>query len=346
MGASEFSANTDNGYGNLVNADSSLNVAAALGAPYETLVEQTKATLGRIAADFSPAVFASSLAAEDMVLTDLILRSSLPIRIFTLETGRLHKETLGVMQQIHERYGYGIEMFRPDPAAVDQYVREHGLNAFYDSVELRKQCCRIRKVDPLNRALKGNVAWVTGQRRAQSTTRLGLDVQEQDSAHGMTKFNPLADWSEEDVWHYIRSNNVPYNPLHDRGYPSIGCEPCTRAIQPGEDVRAGRWWWENADSKECGLHVVDGKLVRLAKAAPDPVVDAMPGLRGAPVGAQASVNSTDVAAASSEKNAGHSSRATIAMNVTNETAEANAPAETRTGQSGSGLPASTDTARS
>ena len=230
---------------------------------FDTLVADTNATLGRIASDFSPAVFASSLAAEDMVLTDMILRTGLPIRIFTLETGRLHAETLGMLDAIKEKYAYEVERFKPDPAAVDKYVQSHGLNAFYDSVELRKECCRIRKVDPLNRALDGNTAWVTGQRRSQSTTRAELDVQEVDAAHGMTKFNPLADWSEEDVWHYIRTHHVPYNPLHDRGYPSIGCEPCTRAIQPGEDVRAGRWWWENPESKECGLHVVDGKLVRI-----------------------------------------------------------------------------------
>ncbi len=230
---------------------------------FDKLVADTNATLGRIAADFSPAVFASSLAAEDMVLTDMILRTGLPIRIFTLETGRLHAETLGMLDAIKEKYAYEVERYKPDPAAVDHYVQSHGLNAFYDSVELRKECCRIRKVDPLNRALDGNTAWVTGQRRSQSTTRAELDVQEADAAHDMTKFNPLADWSEEDVWHYIRTHHVPYNPLHDRGYPSIGCEPCTRAIQPGEDVRAGRWWWENPESKECGLHVVDGKLVRI-----------------------------------------------------------------------------------
>ena len=234
---------------------------------YDNLVAATRATLERIAADFTPAVFASSLAAEDMVLTDLILRAKLPIRIFTLETGRLHKETLGMLERIREVYGYEVEPYRPDTAAVDAYVQQNGLNAFYDSVEMRKECCRIRKVDPLNRALAGQRAWITGQRRAQSATRVELHVQEDDAAHGMAKFNPLADWSEEDVWHYIRSNDVPYNPLHDRGYPSIGCEPCTRAIQPGEDVRAGRWWWENPESKECGLHVVDGKLIRIKQIA-------------------------------------------------------------------------------
>ena len=237
-----------------------------MSAAFEQLLADTHATLDRIATDFAPAVFASSLAAEDMVLTDLILRAKLPIKIFTLETGRLHKETLGMIDRVREVYGYEIEPYKPDAAAVEAYVSANGLNAFYDSVEMRKECCRIRKVEPLNRALAGNKAWITGQRRAQSATRTELAVQEDDAAHGMQKFNPLADWSEDDVWNYIRSNNVPYNPLHDKGYPSIGCEPCTRAIQPGEDIRAGRWWWENPESKECGLHVVDGKLVRITSA--------------------------------------------------------------------------------
>ena len=234
---------------------------------YASLVANTQATLDRIAQEFTPAAFASSLAAEDMVLTDMILRTRLPISIFTLETGRLHQETLGMIDRIQEIYGVDIELFRPEPATVDAYVQKNGLNAFYDSVDLRKECCRIRKVEPLRRALAGRKAWVTGQRRAQSTTRATLAVQEDDETHGIQKFNPLADWSEDDVWNYLRSNKVPYNPLHDKGYPSIGCEPCTRAIQPGEDVRAGRWWWENPESKECGLHVVDGKLVRIKSIA-------------------------------------------------------------------------------
>jgi len=234
---------------------------------FEARLAATKATLEEIAAEFTPAVFASSLAAEDMVLTDLILRNQLNIGIFSLETGRLHAETLGMLDVVKNTYGTAITLFKPEAAAVDAYVQQHGLNAFYDSVEMRKECCRIRKVEPLNRALAGNKAWVTGQRRAQAATRTELAVQEDDIAHGMQKFNPLADWSEEDVWHYIRSNQVPYNPLHDKGYPSIGCEPCTRAIQPGEDVRAGRWWWENPESKECGLHVVDGKLIRIKSAS-------------------------------------------------------------------------------
>lgn len=233
---------------------------------FDARLAATKATLEEIAAEFAPAVFASSLAAEDMVLTDLILRNKLNIGIFSLETGRLHAETLGMLDTVKKTYGTEITLFKPEAAAVNAYVQQNGLNAFYDSVEMRKECCRIRKVEPLNRALAGNKAWVTGQRRAQAATRTELAVQEDDIAHGMQKFNPLADWSEDDVWHYIRSNNVPYNPLHDKGYPSIGCEPCTRAIQPGEDVRAGRWWWENPDSKECGLHVVDGKLIRIKQA--------------------------------------------------------------------------------
>lgn len=231
------------------------------------LIADTSATLARIASEHGPAVFASSLAAEDMVLTDLILKSKLGIAIFSLETGRLHKETLAMVDKVKERYGYDIALYKPQPEAIDAYVSQNGLNAFYDSVEMRKECCRIRKVEPLGRALAGNKSWVTGQRRAQSATRTSLMVEEDDPAHMMTKFNPLADWSAEDVWNYIRDNDVPYNALHDQGYPSIGCEPCTRAIQPGEDVRAGRWWWEDPDSKECGLHMVDGKLIRIKSVA-------------------------------------------------------------------------------
>jgi phosphoadenosine phosphosulfate reductase len=227
----------------------------------------TRAILERVASEYSPAVFASSLAAEDMVLTDMILKSGLPIGIFSLETGRLHKETLAVIDQVKAHYGHDITLYQPRAELVDEYVSKNGLNAFYDSVEMRKACCQVRKVEPLGRALDGKKAWVTGQRRAQSTTRAELAVQEDDAAHGMQKFNPLADWSEQDVWDYIRANAVPYNALHDRGYPSIGCEPCTRAIQPGEDVRAGRWWWENPESKECGLHLVDGKLIRIKSVA-------------------------------------------------------------------------------
>jgi len=240
---------------------------------FDRLLAATKATLGRIAIEFSPVVFASSLAAEDMVLTDLILKSGLPIGIFTLETGRLHAETLAMFERIKHAYGYEIKAFRPDPAAVENYVNQNGLNAFYDSVALRRECCRIRKIEPLKCALAGNKAWITGQRRAQSSTRAELAVEESDEAHGMRKFNPLADWSEQDVWHYLHANQVPYNPLHDQGYPSIGCAPCTRAVQAGEDIRGGRWWWENPESKECGLHVLDGKLIRIKPIAQAPLAE-------------------------------------------------------------------------
>jgi phosphoadenosine phosphosulfate reductase len=244
------------------NTDATPDLAALVA-----LVNSTRATLARIARDFSPAVFASSLAAEDMVLTDLILKAQLPIGIFSLETGRLPPETLDMLVKVKATYDYDIALYHPQPDAVDAYVTQNGLNAFYDSVEMRRECCRIRKVEPLGRALAGNKAWVTGQRRAQSNTRAELHVEEDDAAHAMRKFNPLADWSEQDVWDYIRANDVPYNALHDQGYPSIGCAPCTRAVEPGEDVRAGRWWWENPDSKECGLHMVDGKLIRIKSAA-------------------------------------------------------------------------------
>jgi phosphoadenosine phosphosulfate reductase len=231
------------------------------------LVADTRATLARIARAHPDAVFASSLAAEDMVLTDLILKDGLPIGIFSLDTGRLHDETLAMLGAVKRHYGYDIAVYRPDPAAVDAYVAAHGLNGFYDGVEQRKACCHVRKVEPLGRALAGRSAWVTGQRRAQSTTRAELAVEEFDAAHGIAKFNPLAAWSEDDVWTYLRAQGVPTNALHEQGYPSIGCAPCTRAIQPGEDIRAGRWWWENPDSKECGLHFVDGKLIRIKSIA-------------------------------------------------------------------------------
>lgn len=199
--------------------------------------------------------FASSLAAEDMLLTHAILSKRLPIGIFSLNTGRLHPETVGMYETVRERYGYEIEQFHPQQPAVDEYVVQFGLNAFYESVDLRKRCCEIRKVEPLNRALADVAAWVTGQRREQSVTRTELNETEHDDARGIAKYNPLADWSEAEVWAYLKAYDVPVNPLHARGYPSIGCEPCTRAVCPGEDSRAGRWWWESRDSKECGLHV-------------------------------------------------------------------------------------------
>ncbi len=197
---------------------------------------------------------ASSLAAEDMVLTHAIFEANLQIDIFTLDTGRLNPETLAMIDRIAQRYGKRLLVMRPDPAEVAAYVERNGLNAFYESVPLRKSCCEIRKVEPLRRALAGRSAWITGQRREQAATRGELPLSEHDPVFGLQKYNPLALWTQDDVWSAIRLLDIPYNPLHDRGYPSIGCEPCTRAVRPGEDLRAGRWWWESSDSKECGLH--------------------------------------------------------------------------------------------
>jgi len=216
--------------------------------------EDLRRALHAIAAEHMPAVLASSLGAEDMVLTDAVLTGGIAIEIFTLDTGRLHPETLSLIERVRERYGYEIRAYRPDTEAVDRYVSEVGLDAIYRSVELRRRCCEIRKVEPLTRALAGKAAWVTGLRRAQSVTRADLPLRELEPVHGLWKFNPLAEWSERDVWDYLRSRGVPYNPLHDRGFRSIGCAPCTRPTAAGEDLRAGRWWWEDAQNKECGLH--------------------------------------------------------------------------------------------
>ena len=221
-------------------------------------IAELERLLVRVALEHSPAALASSLSAEDMVITDTILGHELDIEIFTLDTERLHADTLNVIAAIRKRYGYDVRVFRPDPAAVADYAVRHGRDAFYESTELRKQCCHIRKIEPLNRALAGKEAWITGQRSEQAVTRAALKTQEFDAAHGIVKFNPLADWREADVWAYIRANDVPYNALHDQGYRSIGCAPCTRPTVAGEDVRAGRWWWEIAEGRECGLHVSPG----------------------------------------------------------------------------------------
>ena len=218
-------------------------------------VVEARALLHKIANDYSPIVFANSLGAEDMVLTDLILTDKLDIEIFSLDTGRLPLETYDLIAEVKKHYGLAIKLYYPRHDLIEGYTRANGINAFYESVELRKGCCHARKVEPLQRALAGKKAWITGMRAQQSATRDGLPVQAFDEGNGLGKFNPLADWSEKEVWAYIKLNNVPYNQLHDKFYPSIGCAPCTRAITPGEDVRSGRWWWENPESKECGLHV-------------------------------------------------------------------------------------------
>jgi phosphoadenosine phosphosulfate reductase len=213
--------------------------------------------LERVQDEHSPATLANSLGAEDMVLTDLIARHAPGIELFTLDTGRLNPETYELLAKLQETYGdrLKVRILAPQSDSIQHFVEAEGINAFYNSVELRKACCGIRKVEPLKRALAGKKAWVTGMRRQQASTRSNLATEEWDADHGLTKFNPLADWTEKEVWEYIRSNGVPYNALHDKHYPSIGCAPCTRSIAVGEDIRAGRWWWEDEAGKECGLHV-------------------------------------------------------------------------------------------
>ena len=198
-------------------------------------------------------VQATSLGAEDMVVTDLIARLGLGIAIGTLETGKLHPQTSALIPRIEQRYQLPVEVYRPREEQVVHFVQSHGEDAMYRSLELRKACCGVRKMEPLGRMLEGRSAWVTGLRREQSNNRGSVPFIETE-ANGRTKVNPLADWTWNDVWHYIASHDVPYNPLHDEFMPSIGCAPCTRAIAVGEDFRAGRWWWEDEAAKECGLH--------------------------------------------------------------------------------------------
>jgi phosphoadenosine phosphosulfate reductase len=204
-------------------------------------------------------VLATSLGAEDMVITDLIARHRLPIALATLATGKLHDETMALIPRIESRYGLTVEQWQPEASQVLHFVARHGELAMRQSIELRKACCAMRKLEPLARALHGRTAWVTGLRREQSGTRAEVPFSALDG-EGRTKVSPLADWSWQDVWHYIDIHQVPYNPLHDAFYPSIGCEPCTRAVALGEDFRAGRWWWESEGAKECGLHVGQSQL--------------------------------------------------------------------------------------
>lgn len=196
----------------------------------------------------------SSMGAEDQVLTDMVMKIDPEIRIFTLDTGRLFYETYELIERTSLRYKKNIEVFFPSPHDVETMVNEKGINLFYQSIENRKECCRVRKIEPLKRAFRGLEVWICGLRRNQSATRTSNQMVEWDEANGLIKLNPLIDWDEQKVWDYIKTNGVPYNPLHDKGFPSIGCQPCTRAIELGEDVRAGRWWWENPETKECGLH--------------------------------------------------------------------------------------------
>lgn len=218
-------------------------------------VTEVVRTLGEVESGFQPAVFATSFGAEDMVLLDLISRHARSISVFTLDTGRLPEETYHLMSQVRERYPVAVSVYCPDSGDLERYINLNGPDAFYNSVSQRKECCHIRKVVPLGRALAGKKAWVTGLRREQSPTREALEVRSWDEANGLEKFSPLLDWTWDEVQAYIAEHDVPYNALHDQGYPSIGCAPCTRAVEPGEDIRSGRWWWEQAAGRECGLHV-------------------------------------------------------------------------------------------
>jgi len=199
-------------------------------------------------------IYSNSLGAEAMVLTDIICTHVPEIDMFSIDTGRLHQETYDLLEKLQRRYGRAPQLVYPDARALEQLVHAQGINGFYHSLEARLACCRVRKVEPFRRAIEGYAAWVTGVRGEQSAARARAKPLEWDSEHGLYKVSPLLDWSEAEVWQYIRARKLPYNSLHDREFPSIGCFPCTRAIQPGESRRAGRWWWEPPDSRECGLH--------------------------------------------------------------------------------------------
>ncbi len=198
--------------------------------------------------------FSSSMGAEDQVITHMLKTMGLSISIFTIDTGRLYPETYDLIKRTEQKYGFRYDILEPEQTKVNGMVSEHGENLFYESLELRKMCCHVRKLEPLRKKMFTLDAWICGLRKEQSVTRAEIGKIEWDETFGVVKINPLTDWTEDQVWSYIRKNNIPYHALHDSGYPSIGCAPCTRAIQPGEDVRAGRWWWENPQNRECGLH--------------------------------------------------------------------------------------------
>jgi phosphoadenosine phosphosulfate reductase len=219
------------------------------------LKHDAKAVLMKCAEIFSGRIaFASSLGYEDQVITHIIAENKIPTRIFTLDTGRLFPESYELISKTNARYKNILQVYFPDHKQVEEMVNAKGINLFYESIENRKLCCGVRKTEPLKRALEGLDAWVTGLRKSQSVTRSDLKIVEWDGMHKLIKINPLLNWSEDEVRNYIRDHKIPYNVLHDKGFPSIGCQPCTRAIQEGEDIRAGRWWWELPEQKECGLH--------------------------------------------------------------------------------------------
>jgi phosphoadenosine phosphosulfate reductase len=240
-----------------------IDLHARASKDYEAKLAETQKLLIQAASEFAPLKQASSLGAEDVVITHLINSLELDIPVFVLETGALHQETLDLLARTQAESRAPVEIYRPVQENVVHFVAREGRDAMYRSIELRKACCAIRKLEPLERALAGQKAWITGLRREQSNARADVPlIDDTDVAkNGRSKINPLADWTWGDVWHYIQQNQVDYNPLHDQFFPSIGCAPCTRAISLGEDFRAGRWWWEDEAAKECGLHVMNEEKV-------------------------------------------------------------------------------------
>ena len=238
------------------NTPSAISLHAKPSADFAAKVAETVALLKQAVTDFSPLTQASSLGAEDVVITHLINHNALNIPVFVLETGALHRETLALLERTQAHSVAPVKVYRPSTEEVIAFVKTHGQDAMYESLELRKACCQVRKLEPLAEALKGQRAWVTGLRREQSTNRADVPLidRAEEATKGLIKLNPLANWTWGDVWHYIATHNVDYNPLHDQFFPSIGCAPCTRAISLGEEFRAGRWWWEDEAVKECGLH--------------------------------------------------------------------------------------------
>jgi phosphoadenosine phosphosulfate reductase len=238
------------------NTPSAISLHAKPSADFADKVAETLALLKQAVIDFSPLTQASSLGAEDVVITHLINQNALNIPVFVLETGALHRETLALLERTQAHSVAPVKVYRPSTEKVIAFVKTHGQDAMYESLELRKACCQVRKLEPLAEALKGQRAWITGLRREQSTNRADVPLidRAEEATKGLIKLNPLANWTWGDVWHYIATHNVDYNPLHDQFFPSIGCAPCTRAISLGEEFRAGRWWWEDEAAKECGLH--------------------------------------------------------------------------------------------
>jgi phosphoadenosine phosphosulfate reductase len=225
-------------------------LSKSLQARVEASVSQLSAAL----TEFKNVCYANSLGPESMVLTDLIWGSAQEIEIFTIDTGRLYPETYDLIERVQQRYGRAMRIYYPSAAELEDWVGANGVNGFRDGVDQRRGCCAIRKVEPFRRAVSGRGAWVTGIRRAQSAGRALASPVAWDGEYGLHKVSPLLDWTEKEVWEYIRRKRLPYNTLHDKGFPSIGCAPCTRAVLPGDDQRSGRWWWERSESRECGLH--------------------------------------------------------------------------------------------